>query len=75
MKTRLDRMKIEGIILDVLSYAFIAALIASPFVLLAFAKEPTECRVQATERGNRLHVVLDCPMIPVSALEASTDEK
>lgn len=36
---------------------------------------PTECRVKTTERGNRLHIVLDCPMIPSSALEASTDEK
>jgi len=34
-----------------------------------------ECLVKTTERGNRLHIVLDCPMIPVSAHEASTDEK
>lgn len=75
MKTRLDRMKIEGIILEVLSYACIAALIASPLVLLMVAKEPTECLVKTTERGNRLHIVLDCPMIPSSTLEASNDEK
>lgn len=34
-----------------------------------------ECLVRTTERGNRLHIVLDCPMIHASALEASTDEK
>ena len=75
MKTRLDRMKIEGIILEVLSYAFIAVLIASPFVLLVAAKEQTECLVKTTERGNRLHIVMDCPMIPSSAHVAPTDEK
>lgn len=75
MKTRLDRMKIEGIILEILSWVSIAALILSPLLLLLVAKEPPECQVRTTERGNRLHIVLDCPMIPSSAHEASTDEK
>nr|DAK83744.1 MAG TPA: hypothetical protein [Bacteriophage sp.] len=75
MKTRLDRMKIEGTILDILSCVSIVALIFSPFLLLLVVKEPPECQVKTTERGNRLHITLDCPMIPASALEASNDEK
>ena len=75
MKTRLDRMKIEGAILDILSCVSIVALIFSPFLLLLVVKEPPECRVKTTERGNRLHIVLDCPMIPSSAHVAPTDEK
>lgn len=75
MKTRLDRMKIDGTILDILSYVSIVALIFSPFLLLLVVKEPPECQVKTTERGNRLHITLDCPMIPASALEASNDEK
>lgn len=75
MKTRLDRMKIEGAILDILSCVSIVALIFSPFLLLLVVKEQPECRVQTTERGNRLHITLDCPMIPSSAHVAPTDEK
>lgn len=75
MKTRLDRMKIESTILEILSCVLIVALIFSPFLLLLVVKEPPECLVKTTERGNRLHIVLDCPIIPASALEASTDEK
>ena len=70
-----DRRTIEETFLNVLSWASIAALIASPFLLLAVAKESPECLVKTTERGNRLHIVLDCPMVPASALESSTDEK
>lgn len=75
MKTRLDRMKIEGVILEILSCVSIVALIFSPFLLLLVVKEPPECRVQTTEHGNRLHIVLDCPMIPSFAHVAPTDEK
>lgn len=74
MKTQ-TRWAIEGFILNVLSWCCIGALIASPFLLIFFAKESTECLVRTTERGNRLHIVLDCPMIPSSAQAASTDEK
>lgn len=69
------RLAIEGAILTALSWGCIVALILSPFLLLFFAKEPTECLVKTTERGNRLRIVLDCPMIPSSAHVAPTDEK
>lgn len=70
-----DRRTIEETFLNVLSWASIAALIAAPFLLLFVAKESPGCLVKTTERGSRLHIVLDCPMIPSSAHEASTDEK
>lgn len=70
-----SRLEIEGFILTVLAWGCIGVLVLSPFLLLFFAKEPTECLVRTTERGNRLHIVLDCPTIPSSAQAASTDEK
>lgn len=70
-----DRRTIEETFLNVLSWASIAALIASPFLLLAVAKESPECLVKTTEHGNRLHIALDCPMIPASTHVAPTDEK
>lgn len=68
-------LKIEGAILTALAWGCIVALVLSPFLLIFFAKEPTECQTMTTERGNRLHIELDCPMIPSSAQAASTDEK
>lgn len=72
------RWKIEDAILNCVSYAFVVAFFSLPIIVLLFvsdAPKPPECLVQTTELGNRLHIVLDCPMIPSSALEASNDEK
>lgn len=67
---------------DAFGFSIIAVSIYIAFVFFVTwgdantARSPApECQVKTTERGNRLHIVLDCPMIPASALEASTDEK
>lgn len=67
---------------DAFGFLIIAVSIYVAFVFFAIwcsanttHNPPTECQVKTTERGNRLHIALDCPMIPASALEASTDEK
>lgn len=72
------RWKIEDAILNCVSYAFVVAFFSLPIIVLLFvsdAPNPPKCRVQTTERDNRLHIVLDCPMIPSYAHVASTDEK
>lgn len=67
---------------EAFGFLIICVSIFVAFVLVAMwvgvnttRNPPPECLVQTTERGNRLHIVLDCPMIPSSALEASNDEK
>ena len=58
-------------------YLFLAWVMATktPETHVSEVHNTHECPVKATERGNRLHITLDCPMIPSSALEASNDEK
>lgn len=67
---------------DAFGFLIIAVSIYVAFVFFAIwcsanttRNPPPECQVKTTERGNRLHIVLDCPMIPSSAHAASTDEK
>ena len=60
---------------EIMGWLCVVMLVSLPFLLIFVAKEPPECLVKTTERGNRLHITLDCPMIPASALEASADEK
>lgn len=75
MKTKFANLFTEEMFVEIMGWLCVVMLVSLPFLLIFVAKEPTECQVKTTERGNRLHIVLDCPMIPASALEASTDEK
>lgn len=75
MKTKFANLFTEEMFVEIMGWLCVVMLVSLPFLLIFVAKEPTECLVKTIERGNRLHIVLDCPMIPASALEASTDEK
>lgn len=75
MKTKFANLFTEEMFVEIMGWLCVVMFVSLPFLLIFVAKEPTECQVKTTERGNRLHIVLDCPMIPASALEASNDEK
>lgn len=75
MKTKFANLFTEETFVNIMGWLCVAMLVSMPFLLLFVAKEPPECLVKTTERENRLHIVLDCPMIPASAHVAPTDEK
>lgn len=75
MFARLRDMFTEEMLVNIMGWLCVAILVSMPFLFLFVAEEPPECLVKTTERGNRLHITLDCPMSPASALEASADEK
>lgn len=75
MERKLEINGISETMVNIMGWLCVAIFVSLPFLVFIFAKEPTECQVRTTERGNRLHIVLDCPMIPSSAHEASTNEK
>ena len=75
MFARLRDMFTEEMLVNIMGWLCVAILVSMPFLFLFVAEEPPECQVKTTECGNRLHITLDCPMIPTSALEASADEK
>lgn len=75
METKFQISGMSETVVNILGWLCVAMLVSLPLLAFIFAKEPTECLVRTTERGNRLHIVLDCPMIPSSAQAASTDEK
>lgn len=75
MKTKFANLFTEEMFVEIMGWLCVVMLVSLPFLLIFVAKSPTECLVKTTERGNRLHIVLDCPMIPASAHVAPTDEK
>ncbi len=75
MKTKFANLFTEEMFVEIMGWLCVVMLVSLPFLLIFVAKEPTECLVKTTERGNRLHITLDCPTIHAHALEASTDEK
>lgn len=68
MKTKFANLFTEEMFVEIMGWLCVVMLVSLPFLLILVAKEPTECLVKTTERGNRLHITLDCPAIHAHAL-------